>query len=73
MAACRRASSTLGPGWTERAYHPGYRSADFASVYLSEREEEVRTLTDPAARRTIAELGLVLCSYADYRPASGRG
>jgi predicted glycoside hydrolase/deacetylase ChbG (UPF0249 family) len=35
-------------------------------VYLGEREVELQTLTDPRIRRTIAELGIELCSYADY-------
>jgi predicted glycoside hydrolase/deacetylase ChbG (UPF0249 family) len=54
-------------GWTEFSCHPGYRSPDFTSVYLTERETEVRTLTDPGVRKTIAELGIRLVSYADYR------
>jgi chitin disaccharide deacetylase len=57
-------------GWTEISCHPGYRSPDFQSVYLDEREAEVRTLTDPAVRETLAELGIRLVSYADYRAAA---
>jgi predicted glycoside hydrolase/deacetylase ChbG (UPF0249 family) len=53
-------------GWTEFSCHPGYRSPDYTSVYLAEREEEVRTLTDPRIRATIAEEGIRLASYADY-------
>ncbi len=53
-------------GWTEFSCHPGYRSPDFTSVYLAEREAEVRTLTDPRIRETIAELSIRLVSYADY-------
>jgi predicted glycoside hydrolase/deacetylase ChbG (UPF0249 family) len=59
-------------GWTEFSCHPGYRSPDFTSVYLSEREEEVRTLTDSRIRQTIEEQGIRLASYADYG-AMGRG
>jgi hypothetical protein len=59
-------------GWTEVSCHPGYRSPGYASVYLLEREEEVRTLTDPRIRQTIAALGLRLVSYADY-PAACQG
>lgn len=55
------------PGWTELACHPGYRSPDFASVYLAEREVEVGALTDPRVRTTIADLGIRLASYRDYR------
>ena len=53
-------------GWTEISCHPGYRSEDFTSVYLAEREAELRTLVDPRIRRTIDELGLTLSSYADW-------
>jgi predicted glycoside hydrolase/deacetylase ChbG (UPF0249 family) len=64
------------PGWTEIACHPGYVSPDFTSVYLAEREEELRTLTDERVRQTTTALGLRLASYADYRrmtaPACGR-
>ena len=56
----------VAEGWTEFSCHPGYRSPDFASVYLAEREAEVRTLTDPRIRHTIEELGIRLVSYADY-------
>jgi predicted glycoside hydrolase/deacetylase ChbG (UPF0249 family) len=57
----------VGPGWTEFSCHPGYQSSDFASVYLTEREAEVRTLTDPRIRQAIDELGIRLASYTDYR------
>ena len=53
-------------GWTEIACHPGYVTADFSSVYLQEREEEVRTLTDPRIRQTIEALGIRLVNYTDY-------
>ena len=53
-------------GWTEVACHPGYVTPDFSSVYLQEREEEVRTLTDPRIRQTIEALGIQLVNYTDY-------
>jgi chitin disaccharide deacetylase len=56
----------VAPGWTELSCHPGYRSPDFTSVYLAEREAEVRTLTDPRVRQALDELGIRLASYADY-------
>jgi predicted glycoside hydrolase/deacetylase ChbG (UPF0249 family) len=56
-------------GWTEVSCHPGYRSPGYAPVYLAEREEEVRTLTDPRIRQTIAALGLRLVSYAGCQGA----
>ena len=52
-------------GWTELSCHPGYVTAQLSSVYREEREAEVRTLTDPAIARTIAELDIRLASYAD--------
>ena len=60
-------------GWTEFSCHPGYRSSDFTSVYLVERETEIRTLTDPRIRGTIEDLRIRLASYADYLSASSRG
>jgi predicted glycoside hydrolase/deacetylase ChbG (UPF0249 family) len=57
-------------GWTEISCHPGFITPDFHSVYRHEREEEVRTLTDPRVRQTIEELGIRLANYADYRAAS---
>jgi chitin disaccharide deacetylase len=57
-------------GWTEFSCHPGYRSPDYTSVYLTEREAEVRTLTHPSIRQTIEELGIRLVSYADYPTAT---
>jgi predicted glycoside hydrolase/deacetylase ChbG (UPF0249 family) len=62
----------VSEGWTEFLCHPGYVSSDFTSVYLSERETEVRTLTDPRIRHTIEQLGICLVSYADYL-ATGLG
>jgi predicted glycoside hydrolase/deacetylase ChbG (UPF0249 family) len=53
-------------GWTEVACHPGYVTPDFSSVYLHEREEELRTLTDPRIRQTIEDLGIQLVNYTDY-------
>jgi predicted glycoside hydrolase/deacetylase ChbG (UPF0249 family) len=56
--------------WTELACHPGYVGDGFQSVYSSEREVELQTLTDPRVRETIAELGIELCSYLDYGAAA---
>jgi predicted glycoside hydrolase/deacetylase ChbG (UPF0249 family) len=46
-------------------------SPDYTAVYLTEREAEVRTLTDPRLRQRIDELGIRLVSYADF-PAPAR-
>lgn len=58
------------PGWTELGCHPGYRSPDFTSVYLDEREAEVRTLTDPRIGPVLAELGIRLVNFAEYLSAA---
>jgi chitin disaccharide deacetylase len=55
----------VGEGWTEISCHPGYPSPDYTAMYLDERVEEVRTLTDPRVRQTIDEQGIRLRSYAD--------
>ncbi|MBI2834931.1 MAG: ChbG/HpnK family deacetylase [Acidobacteria bacterium] len=62
-------------GWNELACHPGYVSPDFRSVYLAEREAEVKTLTDPRIRQTIDELGIQLASFAELatRPPHSAG
>ncbi len=55
----------VGEGWTELGCHPGYVSDDFTSVYLTEREVELRTLTDPVVRAEIEALGIRLASYRE--------
>jgi len=52
-------------GWNELSCHPGYVSSDYSAVYLVEREEEVRTLTDTRVRQTIRELDIRLAGFAD--------
>jgi chitin disaccharide deacetylase len=54
------------PGFTEVSCHPGYVTPDYQAVYLTEREEEIRTLTSPAIKQVIAEESIHLISYADY-------
>jgi predicted glycoside hydrolase/deacetylase ChbG (UPF0249 family) len=54
------------PGRTESSCHPGYASPDFTSVYLHEREAELRTLTAPSIREAIEALDIHLVNYADY-------
>jgi predicted glycoside hydrolase/deacetylase ChbG (UPF0249 family) len=56
----------VGEGWAKFSCHPGLPSPDYAAVYYTEREAEVRTLTDPRIRQTVEELGIRLASYADY-------
>jgi chitin disaccharide deacetylase len=54
------------PGFSELSCHPGYITSDYSAVYLSERESEIATLTDPRIRETIASEHISLISYADY-------
>jgi len=56
----------VGEGWTEIACHPGYVTPDYTPIYRSEREAELRTLTDPRIPATMQELGITLESYATY-------
>ena len=53
-------------GWNELSCHPGYVSPDYDAVYLSEREEELRSLTDPRIPETLSRLDIRLASYADF-------
>lgn len=56
----------VGKGWTEVSCHPGFVTGDYESVYLAEREVELKTLTDPRIREEIDALGIRLVSYRDY-------
>ena len=56
-------------GWTELGCHPGLIVGDFTSIYLSEREVELATLTDPRIREEIDRLGIRLASYAELEPS----
>jgi predicted glycoside hydrolase/deacetylase ChbG (UPF0249 family) len=66
VAAFERLLAEAVDPWTELGCHPGHVSDDQMWVYHREREEEIRTLTDPRLPRAIAEQGLVLASYADW-------
>lgn len=52
--------------WTELGCHPGYIDPDFVSAYRMEREEELRTLTDPRLPGILANCAIELRSYADF-------
>lgn len=54
--------SSLPAEIVELGCHPGYGD-DLNSPYRVERAEEVRVLCDPAARRLLARLGIVLCTF----------
>jgi len=55
----------LGDGVTELACHPGLPDPEFHSGYSAEREVEVRTLCDPAARASLVALGFRLIGFRD--------
>jgi predicted glycoside hydrolase/deacetylase ChbG (UPF0249 family) len=59
--------SRLEEGVTELGCHPGYVD-DLHDWYRREREQEVRTLCDPAVRETIQRLGISLCTFDEVRP-----
>jgi predicted glycoside hydrolase/deacetylase ChbG (UPF0249 family) len=69
---CRILREEVVDEWTEIGCHPGYVTPGFQSVYLHEREEEVRTLTDPRVREQIGALGIRLASFADLAEARAR-
>jgi predicted glycoside hydrolase/deacetylase ChbG (UPF0249 family) len=60
----------VSEGWTELSCHPGYVSSDYSAVYFTERETEVRTLTDVRVRQAIEGLGIRLASYHDFQSGS---
>ena len=62
----------VGEGWTEVSCHPGYMTPGYRSTYNTERQAEIRTLTDPRIRTVIDELGISLQSYATYAEATAR-
>lgn len=57
---------SLEDGVTELGCHPGEHDADLAarSGYAREREVELATLTDPAVRALVADLGIELATFA---------
>jgi predicted glycoside hydrolase/deacetylase ChbG (UPF0249 family) len=65
----RMLATEVGPGLTELSCHPGH--PDGASGYSSERETELRTLTDPRIAEVLARLEIVLVSYHDYSRVTG--
>jgi predicted glycoside hydrolase/deacetylase ChbG (UPF0249 family) len=55
----------IGEGVYEMACHPGYYDPALEAVYHQEREDELRTLTDPRLRPLLEELGIALVSYRE--------
>ena len=60
----------VGPGVTELGCHPGYVDEGLGSSYGHERETELRTLCDPALRRSLETLDIRLVNFADLREIS---
>jgi len=54
----------LPEGITELACHPGYLSPDLDSSYITEREIELMTLSDPRILHLLHELGIGLTNFA---------
>ena len=74
VPALVRLIENLSPGWTELGCHPGY-SDGLDSVYLHEREEELRALCSADARDALRCCDVQLRSFAeapDRRRASTR-
>lgn len=55
---------SLPDGDSELGCHPGYAEG-LSSRYTVEREDEIRTLTDPRVRERVAELGIELIGWRD--------
>ena len=58
-------------GFTELACHPARITGDFSSSYLTEREVELGTLTEPGLRQEIEALGVSLVSFRDWSRLQG--
>lgn len=54
----------LEDGVTELCCHPGY-AEDLDDWYRMEREQEIRTLSDPGVREAVRRLGLQLCTFGE--------
>ncbi len=57
---------------TELSCHPGYVGADFASPYHSERELELRTLSNPRLREFLLAGAVKLISFRDVPAVTGQ-
>jgi len=64
-------ATELAEGWTEIGCHPGLVDEDFRSAYREPREAELATLTDPAIRAVLGDLGLRLASFAEVELLEG--
>jgi chitin disaccharide deacetylase len=68
----RVVSEGVAEGITELICHPGYPDRELRSSYAAEREAEVATLCDPAARAALDAQGIRLIGFHDL-PALAAG
>lgn len=61
----RASLDALEPGVTELMCHPGHAPSRVKSGYAAQREVELATFIDPAAREAIARAGVRLITFAD--------
>jgi len=66
LAQLNRTLESLAPGWSELGCHPGY-AENLDSVYLREREQEVKVLCHPDLKGSLAAAGVELRSFRDLR------
>ena len=64
LAHLQKTIETLASGVSELGCHPGYGEG-LDSVYLRQREEEVKVLCRPELRTSLADAGVRLCSFRD--------
>lgn len=63
LDALERVLTDLPEGLSELGCHPGYADEALSSSYTRERERELETLCDPAARELLDRLGIELASF----------
>lgn len=63
-------SGEVHEGIYELSCHPGYYDPALTAVYHKDREQELRTLTDPRLPRLVSDLGIRLISYRDLPAAT---
>jgi len=61
----RLLDAELQEGITELGCHPGYVDTDFQSIYLTEREAELRTLCDPSVREFLTQRHVSLINFRE--------
>ncbi len=66
LTALEQVFADLPEGITELCCHPGF-TGDLKSIYLSQREDEVRVLCHPGARQALVRHEITLCSHQTAR------